>query len=525
MNRIVSRRLAALAAVTTATVLGLGGVTGVAWAVDTDPPAAPLAPDLVVTSDTGALGTDNVTNDATPTFDVSGVEADSTVTLYANGVAVGTAAVGSGMSWVSVTTSGLTDGGYEIRATDTDGAGNTSPLSAAMAPNLIVDTTAPAAPAAPDLQAASDTGASSTDNVTDDTTPTFDVSGVESFSTVTLYANGDVVGTAEVGNGMTSVSVTASSLTDGGYEIRASDTDLAGNPGPNSTAMAPNLVIETVLPPLPSIGIDENLQAGTSEPFFTGAQYMWGINVWPAGDPATDTLTVTFAWGDGSSSTVVSTGPDASIWCDTGSGMCSAWAPHVYTAQGLYTVTVTATQPGAESASMSAEVIVYDLAAGGSIKGSGTVEARSGGMYQQNFTSGTATFQISAKRRAGTAATDASLVVSVPSMVADYDGARGMTFTSRTATRPLYLKKLGRYSYEVFLERVYGTVTNSAGSAGTALATFHAIITKGQPTLVRISIWNTSAGFTYMDTAAPADTTYLAISSSDRLLTGALKVG
>ena len=525
-RRVWSRRLAALTAVTTTTVLGIGGMAGIAWAVDTDPPAAPLAPDLVVTSDSGALSTDNVTNDATPSFYVGGVESDSTVTLYANGDVVGTAAVGSGMSGVSVTASTLTDGGYEVRATDTDAAGNTGPLSSAMAPNLIIDTTAPAAPTAPDLQAASDTGASSTDNVTDVTTPTFDVGGVESYSTVTLYANGDVVGTADVGP-ETSVSITASSLADGGYEIRASDTDLAGNPGPTSAAMAPNLVIETVVPPEPVVGIGESLQPSTSDPFFTGGQYMWGIDVWPGIEPVEDVpLTVTFTWGDGSSSTVVTTDPDASVWCDTGgSGACNVWASHVYTAQGLYTVDVAATQPGAEGASMGAELVVYDRMLGGTIKGSGTVEARSGGMYQQGFTSGTATFQLTAKRRAGTAATDASLVVSVPSMVADYTGATGMTFTSHTATRPLYVQKLARNSYEVFLERIYGTVTNSAGSAGTALATFHAIITKGQPTLVRISIWNTSAGYTYMDTAAPADTTYLSIATADRLLTGSLKIG
>ncbi|MFZ9935394.1 MAG: FAD-binding oxidoreductase, partial [Arenimonas sp.] len=37
---------------------------------------------------------------------------------------------------------------------------------------VVIDTTAPAAPAAPDLVAASDSGSSSTDNVTSDNTPT-----------------------------------------------------------------------------------------------------------------------------------------------------------------------------------------------------------------------------------------------------------------------------------------------------------------------------------------------------------------
>src|SRR6478672_13689985 len=49
------------------------------------------------------------------------------------------------------------------------------------------DTTAPMAPSAPDLAAASDTGPSSTDNVTSVTTPTVTGNGAEAGATVMLY--------------------------------------------------------------------------------------------------------------------------------------------------------------------------------------------------------------------------------------------------------------------------------------------------------------------------------------------------
>ncbi len=52
--------------------------------------------------------------------------------------------------------------------------------------DIVIDTEAPAAPNAPDLQASSDTGTLNTDNITDNTTPTFDIAGVETGATVTL---------------------------------------------------------------------------------------------------------------------------------------------------------------------------------------------------------------------------------------------------------------------------------------------------------------------------------------------------
>lgn len=288
------------------------------------------------------------------------------------------------------------------------------------------------------------------------------------------------------------------------------------------------------------IGMDDNvgIQLSTTEPLFVGGQYMWAVNMWvpnhPYGDDTQDPpraaapVTVLWDWGDGTTNSVTSA-PDAwDVWCDTsdpdGPYYCRSWLEHDYVAQGLYRITTTASQPGALDGFLATGQVIYDLAKGGAVTGAGTLEARFGGMYQEHFTGGEARFTLSAKRRSGSGATTVKLVISVPSMVADYTGATGMTFTSKAATQPLYVERLGKTSYEVLLDRVYGTVTNSAGSAGTAQAMFHAVVTKGAPTLVRFSVWNTSAGFTYADSSTTFFPTRWVLTAEDILTSGSLRV-
>ena len=107
--------------------------------IDTTAPATPSTPDLDPGSDTGSSNTDNITSDNTPTF-TGTAEADTTVTVYSDGVEVGsgTALVGA----YSITTGPLTDGVHSITATATDAAGNTS--SASGSQSVTIDTVAPA---------------------------------------------------------------------------------------------------------------------------------------------------------------------------------------------------------------------------------------------------------------------------------------------------------------------------------------------------------------------------------------------
>ncbi|MFA4880246.1 MAG: HYR domain-containing protein [Candidatus Doudnabacteria bacterium] len=123
------------------------------------------------------------------------------------------------------------------------------------------DTTPPVAPDAPDLQAASDTGSSDTDNITNDNTPSFDITGLESNSTVTVYDGSNILGTMVIPGGYTFGTFTpASPMNEGIYVITATQTDAAGNVGPISPAMVPNLLIDTT-PPVIAAHADVTVEA------------------------------------------------------------------------------------------------------------------------------------------------------------------------------------------------------------------------------------------------------------------------
>src|SRR5204862_241814 len=85
--------------------------------------SAPSTPDLATGSDSGTSSTDNNTNIAAATY-TGTAEAGSTVTIYSDGVAVGSGVAAGGN--YSITTSALVDGTHSITAKAVDTAGNTS---------------------------------------------------------------------------------------------------------------------------------------------------------------------------------------------------------------------------------------------------------------------------------------------------------------------------------------------------------------------------------------------------------------
>lgn len=133
-----------------------------------------------------------------------------------------------------------------------DPAGNESDVGDAI--SVTIDTTAPSAPGAPDLQAASDTGSSSTDNVTNDATPTFTVTSCENGSLVTLSgASLTASGSCAFGT----VSVTLGAVpADGAYAFTAYQTDPAGNTSTPSAAMS--VTVDTTAPSLSSLAPVDN---------------------------------------------------------------------------------------------------------------------------------------------------------------------------------------------------------------------------------------------------------------------------
>ena len=198
---------------------------GLAAPLDTTPPATPAAPDLAAASDTGSSATDNITNDTTPTFSGT-TEALATVKVYAGGTTlIGTTTADGSGNW-SVTSSVLAQGTHNITVTATDAAGNVSLASSALA--ITVDTTQPVVFGPPDLAAASDTGASTTDNITRDTTPTF-TGLAEANATIELFRGGTTSLGTTTADGAGNWSFTASALPNGSHSITAVATDMVIN--------------------------------------------------------------------------------------------------------------------------------------------------------------------------------------------------------------------------------------------------------------------------------------------------------
>ncbi|MCD4502020.1 Ig-like domain-containing protein [Chromobacterium vaccinii] len=223
-----------------------GVSSGYSVTIDTSAPSAPAVTGLTTATDTGSSHSDGVTSDNTPTVQGT-AEANSTVTVYVDGSAVGTATADGSGAWTYNIASSLADGGHSIRATATDAAGNASGQSTVY--SVTVDTAAPAAPSGLALSAASDTGSSHSDGVTGNNQPT--VQGTaEANSTVTVYVDGTAVGTATAnGSGAWSYNLT-SPLTDGGHSIRAVATDAAGNASGQSTAYS--ITVDTAAPAAPT---------------------------------------------------------------------------------------------------------------------------------------------------------------------------------------------------------------------------------------------------------------------------------
>ncbi|WP_293406682.1 Ig-like domain-containing protein [Phenylobacterium sp.] len=273
-------------------------------------PSAPAAPTLDAGSDSGVLG-DRITNDTTPT--VSGIAgANNTVKLYdTDGTTLlGTTTADSGGAW-SITSSALSQGSHTLKVLQVDGSSTASPLSTGL--NVTIDTSAPAAPSAPDMTSGSDAGASSTDNITNDTTPTF-TGTAESGSTVTLY---DTDGTTVLGSAVATGgnwSITSVALSQGTHTITAKTTDAAGNVSAASSGLA--VTIDTAAPTVAITSSASTLKAGESATIsFTFSE---AVSDFTAGDIVVSGGTLSGLSGSGLVYSAAFT-PTASVNAGTGS--------------------------------------------------------------------------------------------------------------------------------------------------------------------------------------------------------------
>nr|WP_286209090.1 Ig-like domain-containing protein [Azospirillum sp. A1-3] len=212
-----------------------------AISVDVVAPDAPVAVTLDPASDSGTPG-DNRTRIETPTI-TGTAEAGSMVALYDGTTLLGTALADSGSGAWSIVTSSLGAGAHTLTAKATDVAGNTGAASVPLSVTIDTQSDQPTGLA---LSTASDSGSSSTDRLTNVTTPT--VTGTaEAGATVTLYSGASAVGTAVAGNGG-QWSITSSGLSPGLQTLSARAVDVAGNTSIASAGLA--VTIDTSAPAL-----------------------------------------------------------------------------------------------------------------------------------------------------------------------------------------------------------------------------------------------------------------------------------
>jgi hypothetical protein len=218
--------------------------------VDTTAPlTVPTALDLLTASDKGASNSDNITSLAAPTVTgkIAASAAAVTVGLFDGATLLGSVSVAANATtWSIPSTVQLTDDVHHLTARTIDAAGNLSAPSDELV--VTIDTLAPVA-SAPILAAASDSGRSNADNVTNVTKPV--LTGVtEAGATVTLFDSTTAVGTVVAdGNGAWSLAPT-SALLAGVHNLNIKITDVAGNISGASPALA--VTIDTAPPSAPT---------------------------------------------------------------------------------------------------------------------------------------------------------------------------------------------------------------------------------------------------------------------------------
>ena len=120
----------------------------------------------------------------------------------------------------------------------------------------ISDTSAPAAPSVPDLTAGADSGTSSTDDLTNVTTPTF-TGTAEANSTVEILVGGVVKGSGVATGGNYSVTIPGgNALAPGTHSVAARATDVGNNTGPASGALSVTIDTSAVTPNLSTLTPD-----------------------------------------------------------------------------------------------------------------------------------------------------------------------------------------------------------------------------------------------------------------------------
>ncbi len=229
------------------------------------------APSISSINRTGPTTTTADSLDYAVTFSkaVTGVDAGDFL-LTSSGTTSGTVTgvSGSGATYI-VTVDSITGDGtlrLDLKSSGTgitDGAGNAIAAGFTSGQIYTIDNTVPAAPSAPDLATASDSGTSSTDNMTHATMPTF-TGTAEANSNIKLYdTDGTTLLGTTIADGSGNWSITSSALSQGAHTLTAKVTDQAGNTGAASPGLG--ITLDTTAPAVPStLDLATGSDSGTS---------------------------------------------------------------------------------------------------------------------------------------------------------------------------------------------------------------------------------------------------------------------
>ncbi len=217
--------------------------------------AIPSQPILLSTDDSGVAPNDAITR-MTSALHYSGTaRPGNRVDLFANGQLVGFSTADNSGQWSILAAAQLFDGTYQVTARATDSANNVSLPSQPLI--LVLDTKPPLAPSIPDLLASSDSGVSSSDNITTAAIRTF-VGTTEPGALVELMSGTNLIGIANV-DFAGQWRIDESHLGPGTHSFSARVKDRAGNVSPFSSALTVTIGGELTPPSVPTLVPESDL--------------------------------------------------------------------------------------------------------------------------------------------------------------------------------------------------------------------------------------------------------------------------
>ena len=371
-----------------------------------------------------------------------------------------TASINSGTASITVSASSYTDA-----------AGNSG--GAGITPSLTFDTLAPNAPSAPALAAGSDTGTSSSDNLTKSTTPTL-AGTAEAGATVKLYDGATLVGTgtADAGGIWT---ITSNALAEGDHTISATAIDAAGNTSAASTGLS--ITVDATPPATTFIGIAISADTGSSTTDFITKT---------AAQTVTATLSAGLAAGD-----ILYGSFDGSSWTDiTGkvSGTTLTWTG-VTLAAGTSSLKLKVTDAAGNDGTVATQAYTLDTTAPATTIASAAFSADTGASAS-DFVTRTAAQTVSGTLLANLAAGEA-VYVSLDN---------GATWNAATAT-------VGQNTWSLAGQTLTASntlkvkVTDTAGNDGTDYSQTYTLDTSA-PAFQSASVNGATLVMTYSDAAA-----------------------